>query len=307
MRTVSPAAGAKLFMTGFTVGPVVDSLHNQCLLRYGILPIAVQSPNPWDDSDPLLFCSSWVVPPLLGIAYVVLGGVLPKILEAALPSQQAAPSGPSFTAEGIDGKPSPPSTGAASPPVPASALRNRAVLAVCTTAMIIKLSEYLQVHPLCTDRMPFFGTSPLFVDHPGSQHLAVMVAAALLQWALLDRTAVALLAATAAAVVGPLSELPFVAHGFWQYLDGAADYLPLQDLVFPGGIGGGVVAAVGSLLDGLLGGDYQRLALSSITGPCYFAVTTDAIALGRWLDCPAGGPPPPSETTTADDGNPRDA
>jgi hypothetical protein len=33
-----------------------------------------------------------------------------------------------------------------------------------------------------------------------------------------------------------------------------------------------------------LGGEYKELAISSITGPCYFAVTLDAIALGRYFN-----------------------
>jgi hypothetical protein len=40
-------------------------------------------------------------------------------------------------------------------------------------------------------------------------------------------------------------------------------------------------------LQSILGDNYQDLALSSITGPCYFAVTMDAIALGRWFDLPS--------------------
>ena len=38
----------------------------------------------------------------------------------------------------------------------------------------------------------------------------------------------------------------------------------------------------------LLGENYSELALSSITGPCYLAVTNDSIALGRWFDAQSG-------------------
>jgi hypothetical protein len=78
-------------------------------------------------------------------------------------------------------------------------------------------------------------------------------------------------------VVGPLSELPFVAHGFWHYLPQASDYLPLANV--PQNVGD-----VFTWLALLVGDNYRDLALSSITGPCYFAVTMDAIALGRWFD-----------------------
>ena len=57
------------------------------------------------------------------------------------------------------------------------------------------------------------------------------------------------------AVAGPLAEIPFMQLGCWHYY--SPDYFPFgQDL--PG--------------------------LSSLTGPCYFAVTQDAQALGRPFD-----------------------
>jgi len=61
----------------------------------------------------------------------------------------------------------------------------------------------------------------------------------------------------------PGAEIPFMAAGCWHYI--SPDYWPL--------------AAVG------LGPDSSTpwAGLSAITGPCYFAVTTDAIAIGRWL------------------------
>mmetsp|Transcript_788 Transcript_788/g.2241 ORF Transcript_788/g.2241 Transcript_788/m.2241 type:complete len:258 (-) Transcript_788:182-955(-) len=241
MKPLTLPTSARLFATGATVGPVVDSFHNQCLLTYGIAPISLA----WPASDqallPLLssssggseyfFCSSWTVPPLLGIAYVVLGGVLPRVFHALIGNDAS------------DARPN---------------LRNRAILAVATTAMIIKLSEFLTV------------TDGALAQQP---HLAIMLAAALAQWAALDGTLVALLVASITSIGGPLSELPFVANGFWQYLDSAKDYLPLLQL-------DGDIA----ILKTVLGDDYRSLGLSSITGPCYFAVTMDAIALGRWFD-----------------------
>jgi hypothetical protein len=99
----------------------------------------------------------------------------------------------------------------------------------------------------------------------------VMLVAALSQWALLDGTIAALIAGSITSIGGPLSELPFVANGFWEYLDQSSDYFPL-------------INVNSDLLHAFLGENYQSLALSSITGPCYFAVTMDAIALGRWFD-----------------------
>jgi hypothetical protein len=222
----SVPTSAKLFGFGATIGPLVDSLHNQCLLEYDFAPIALW---PLSDSNAgYLFASSWAVPPLLGFAYVVLGGLLPPIFERL--------------------------TGRTKHEVTeSSVLGIRAILAVMSTALIIKLSELLETNP--SNSLEF--------------NLLVMLACTLCQWALLDGTLAALVTASMVSIGGPLSELPFVAHGFWHYLDG--DYLPLQNVhIFP--------------LEGLLGPDYQSLSLSSITGPCYFAVTMDAIALGRWLD-----------------------
>lgn len=88
----------------------------------------------------------------------------------------------------------------------------------------------------------------------------------LAEWRCLDGTWSSLALALIVAVGGPLAELPFLYAGAWHYT--APDYFPL------------------SLLgaDALLGGSTDAWAgLNWITAPCYFAVTTDAIALGRWL------------------------
>jgi hypothetical protein len=189
----------------------------------------------------------------LGIAYVVLGGVLPRIFEALL-------------------RQSPPPSSSSSNDTSSSQqrhLQSRAFLAVATTALIIKLSEFLATNPGVTDGW-FYG---FWNDHRPEAHLVVMLAASLSQWALLDGSLPALIAASVTSIGGPLSELPFVANGVWDYLDAASDYFPLQN-----------VADHNLLFQSVLGDNYQNLALSSITGPCYFAVTMDAIALGRWFD-----------------------
>ena len=68
------------------------------------------------------------------------------------------------------------------------------------------------------------------------------------------------------------AELPFVAANVWTYLPEAAHYLPAR--------GDGLVATA---LRTMLGGS-DDWAISYLSAPCYFAVTMDAIALGRWFD-----------------------
>ena len=116
-------------------------------------------------------------------------------------------------------------------------LRLRALSAVAATCGIIKLSEIL-------------------LESGAPNALPILALVALVEWAALDGTWASLVLGVAAAIGGPLGELPFIALGCWHYIPEAADYYPF-------GTG---------------------LALSSLTGPCYFAVTTDAIALGRWFD-----------------------
>lgn len=250
---------SKLFITGATVGPLVDSLHNQCLLEYDFLPIAVAFPSSAVadaavSTQHFAICSSWAIPPLLGFAYVVLGGVLPRVFEVLL--QQIA---------GKDQQEE--SQRSAGSSAAAGDLRTKAFAAVATTALIIKLSEILET----TAQQQQLSSEPNHVN------FIIMLIAALSQWFALDGTIAALLAATVTSIGGPLSELPFVAHGFWHYLPEAGDYFPLQ-----------TVHNLPNVLEWLVlptgGGSYQDLTLSGITGPCYFAVTMDAIALGRWFD-----------------------
>ena len=258
MRPLTLQTTAKLFATGFTVGPVVDSLHNQCLLKYDLLPISLEWPSKAmaeaiGGEYPYFFCSSLTVPPLLGVAYVVLGGVLPRLFDAILSKVETDSIKISINETRSSSKLN---------------LQRRAIIAVATTALIIKLSEFLECNPTITDSL--FSTPT--IDR-SMAHFMVMIVAALSQWAVLDGSLSALLAASVTSIGGPLSELPFVANGFWEYLDAASDYFPLAD--FPEGK---------IFLQWILGYNYQNLALSSITGPCYFAVTMDAIALGRWFD-----------------------
>jgi len=229
----------------------VDSLHNQCLLAYDIAPITLSLPGSIDlPSAPPLFCSSWVVPPLLGAAYIVLGYILPRIIEPATYVSSVV----------IDDQ-----------RIHKKELIRKAILAVTSTATIIKLSQFLQTHDVVN-----LGGHPIMLNAKWS--LFLMAASEFLQWILLDPTPVALVAATISAFGVSMSDLPFVASGFWHYIPQSANYLPLSgDLFQQGGIADKVASTI-------LGDSYHGLALSSITGPCYFAVTMDAIALSRYFN-----------------------
>jgi hypothetical protein len=69
-----PLPALKLALTGATVGPLVDSLHNQCLLEYKKamvdIPggVFVNSSEIMQMDDPFyILRTSWYIPPLLGI------------------------------------------------------------------------------------------------------------------------------------------------------------------------------------------------------------------------------------------------
>ena len=125
-------------------------------------------------------------------------------------------------------------------------LASSALTAVTTTVAIIKASELLQL-----------------AETPGA--VALLYGACALQWALVDATPASAIFAAIVSVAGPLAELPFTWLGAWHYLPSVQDYWPLSAL--------GAGAASGQPWAGL----------SHITGPCYFAVCTDAIALGKFF------------------------
>ena len=131
-------------------------------------------------------------------------------------------------------------------PSPRGAPGPTAALAVSSTVAIIKLSELLQRAEL-----------------PPAAALLLLALPCALQWRLLDGSRASLALALLAAVGGPLAELPLMKLGAWHYL--TPDYWPLAAWSCGPGTGN------------------EWAGLSAITGPCYFAVTTDAIALGRWF------------------------
>ncbi len=211
-----------------------------------------------------LLCTSAYIPLLLGIAYIVLGDILPNGMEYLLQKIRTTLKKKNDddiiktnNVKNVD------------------FLRTRAILAVTSTTLIIKLSELLQTHH-------FFFLSTIFDEASSGVNLSIMIIAVFIQWLTLDTKLSSLITAIIVSIGGPLSELPFVATGFWHYIPSAADYYPLANLnldldsmMFGGGGGGGVGVVLES---------WRGLSLSSITGPCYFAVTMDAIALGRWFN-----------------------
>ena len=251
--------------TGATLGPVIDSLHNQCLLRYNVAPITISS----DGQEPFFFASSLLVPPLLGVAYVVLGAILPRCLQKWIDTLSPV------LKEKEELQMERPST---------LRLGLKAIAAVLSTAAIVKLSEYLVLHPgggggILGNTAAFESATVL------EQQLLILITVAVVQWAYLDGTLAGLLLASVSSIGGPLSELPFVAARVWEYLPEVSDYFPMAKFDPESGLG--------VLLSNTLGKNYQSLGLSSITGPCYFAVTIDSISLGRFFDATSR-----DETTT---------
>jgi hypothetical protein len=244
----SPPVCGKLFVTGATLGPVLDGLHNQCLLQYKVAPIVLDLPGSILSTDASaanhLFATSGVVPPLLGIAFIVLGGILPRVTKRIL--LRTLPAKP----EGI---------GIITAPKRSTTdLAIRSILTILSTAAILKGSEYFA---LSSTSNPIMMNTAVFESSTATeQELLILITAAIVQWAYLDGTLVSLLVASLASILGPISEIPFLAGGFWEYLE--PDYFPL--------------ASFDSV--------HSSVGINSITGPCYFSVTSTAIALGRWLD-----------------------
>ena len=220
---------------GGTAGPLVDSIHNQALLSYDKLPVSLLGGT---------VQTSYLIPPLLAIAYVLLGSTLPAVAQRVVGSYRPLSTSTRLPA------------------------RFTAVLAVSSTIAIIKASEILVTGD----------------DLPTAAAVGLLFGACLVQWAALDGSLSSLALAALASVGGPIAETPLMALGCWHYIQ--PDYFPF--------------AAIGA---------NAALGLSYITAPCYFgepappskhpadhlhitslfglrlcaAVTTDAIALGRWL------------------------
>ena len=219
---------SRLFAVGATVGPLIDGIHNQALLKYDLFPLVL-------DAD--ILKTSYLIPPLLGITYAVLGGIIPQLGGFLINEQNDTSSQNEHDYVLIKGK-----------------LRSiwiKAIIAVITTASIIKLSNELT---LGTISVPDEFSALILLLFGKFENLPQLYLYLLgfIQWALQDRNWRALLAAVLVSVFGPIAEIPFISCGAWHYIH--PDYYPL-------------------------GGDLPGLA--SITGPCYFAVMLDATALGR--------------------------
>jgi len=133
------------------------------------------------------------------------------------------------------------------PPLLSMPSRETALAAVTSTLVILKVSEILEQSS----------------DLSSALKLVILSSLAVAQWLALDGSLVSFCSALLAGIAGPLAELPFLAAGFWHYLPAAVDYMPLAGFDVPV--------------------PPEQLGLSSLTGPCYFAVTTDSIAWWRFF------------------------
>ncbi|KAL1520352.1 hypothetical protein AB1Y20_021942 [Prymnesium parvum] len=206
---------ARLAVTGATIGPLVDAIHNQALLSYDVAPIHVGPIH-----------TSAAIPFLLALTYSLLGGIFPALLEKVAPQVGL----PLFS------------------PLLGRAPLASAFAAIGSTVIIVKASELL-----------------LLAHVPSTLATAALYALCALQWAAIDTTPLAALLALAVSIVGPLAELPFMSFGLWHYLASVQDYWPLSSI--------GLDATTGPCWSGL----------ARITAPCYFAVCTDAIVLGKYF------------------------
>lgn len=162
----------KLFFTGATVGPLIDTLHNQCLLEYTVLPIDIHFAFPANEVPPLVAfsaSSSWLIPPLLGVSYVILGGVLPRLIKAVVLSSFSFSSGSLPVASRVDARQQ------LHEPIRRK-LSLTAIIAVLSTAMIIRLSEYLQTTYTATTNGEY-----------ATYNLMIMSVLALAQWTVLGK------------------------------------------------------------------------------------------------------------------------
>lgn len=265
---------SKLFVSGATFGTAVtDCILTPQIAEYDFAPISIPAPAASESAVGMaaslsgasisslsstaatsyLFNSSWLVPPLLGMAYVILGSVLPRIITAAL--------------EALGGDKETFRTESTPSPKTRKAL---ALSSLVITSLLVKLCEFCVTNRDVVAALPVLNSLPIPPD------VALSTAAVVATWVALDGTLPSLLLGIATYFGGPLSELPFIAAGAWHYVPEFADSFPLE-FVDPNGL-------VGRSLQFLLGQSYPDLAMCSISNPCYFAITLNAIALGRWFD-----------------------
>jgi hypothetical protein len=156
---------------------------------------------------------------------------------------------------------------------PALSARSRAFGAVASTVVIIKLSEALALAVL-----------------PINAAVGALLACCLVQWAALDAAWSSLLLACIVGIGGPLAELPFLGLGCWHYL--SPDYCPfgVGDELGINYITGPCCARPSTPILCRLSPRLPNSVLRAWT-PTDFAVTTDAIALGRWFASSDGDTP----------------
>jgi hypothetical protein len=113
--------------------------------------------------------SSWLIPPLLGISYVILGGFLPRVIKAALSS---------FLSSSVRSSSIPVAEQLLHEPIGKKlSLKLTAIIAILSTAMIIRLSEYLQTTYTASTNSEY-----------ATYNLMIMFVMALAQWMVLGKT-----------------------------------------------------------------------------------------------------------------------
>ena len=120
----------------------------------------------------------------------------------------------------------------------------------------------------------------MLIDGGIENAFPLLAAAALAQWLVLDGSWAALGLGLLVGVAGPLAEIPFMELGLW--------YSSCVELVASTPRPRRVPECAAQRRH-YLAPDYYPFGadapgLSSLTGPCYFAVTQDAAALGRLFD-----------------------
>jgi hypothetical protein len=313
-----------LFQYGAIIGPMVDSLHNQSLLRYSFLPIHLgQSICSSTTTSNIIFetflcrqheyilSSSWIIPPLLGVTYVVLGHYMPQVIDTILllfgsllssssptkkKENQSDDIGLLFdydddkknrnankpdndvaidlvqqqrtNGEGKDNN-------RATTTIRYQMNQFQTIGAILTTVMIILLSDYF----IMNTSQSYTTSSRMGLD----SKLFLLSIAVFFQWILLDQTLSCLLIGLFAAYFGPLCEIPFIGVGCWSYLDQVIDYIPFQHLFHSLSVTTIMNDSSSTSSSSSSSSDWQNIGLAHITGPCYFAVTLDAIALNRYF------------------------
>jgi hypothetical protein len=194
---------SRLFAVGATVGPLIDGIHNQALLKYDAFPLILGAE---------ILKTSYLIPPLLGITYAVLGGIIPLLGGFLINEQNDNSSQNENKHDDVL--------------INKAKLRSiwmKAIVAVLTTASIITLSNELTLGTISVPDEFSASILRLFGNVENLPQLYLYLLG-FIQWMLQDRNWRTLLAAMLVSVFGPLAEIPFISCGAWHYIH--PDYFP---------------------------------------------------------------------------------